>query len=756
MQPAGKHYVVSRPLYSEDAFAEEHKKTTRKRKTLRNHIKQYFTCDCNRVKNAALSLLPIIGWIKIYRVKEWLLNDIVSGVSTGLVAVLQGLAYSLLASIPPWYGLFAAFFPVITYFFLGTSRHISVGAFPVLSLMVGTVVTRLVPDDGPPANITGFEGLTMDEQRAMVAASVTFLMGIFQLGMGLLQVGFIVMYLSDTLVSGFTTAAAVHILVSQLKFVFGLTVPGFSGPLSIIYTLESIFGQITKTNICDLVTAIVVMVVVFIVKELNDRYKSKLPVPIPIEVIMTVIACGISYAVDFKEKYNVDIVGKIPSGFEPPTAPSLQIFQMTAVDTFPMAIVGFAVAFSVAKVYAVKHDYLIDGNQELIAFGVSNIFGATFKSLAASTALSRSAVQESTGGKTQIAGLLSAIIVMIVILAVGFLLEPLQKSVLGAVVIINLKGMLMQVREVPYLWRKDRPDCVVWLVTCVASILLGLDLGLGVGLGVELLTVVFRTQFPRCSVLANIKGTDIYRDRKDYLSIYEPEGVKIFRIPSPIFFANIEFFRGKLVEAVGFNPLRILRKRNKALRKIKKLLKKGELQVTAKGLLPSGSSPIVESEDESKMEDLDLPSDYSELPVQVNWNSQLPANICVPQVPIHSLVLDFAAVSFVDMSAMKGLKGALKEFIRVDVNIYIVACDMYVYEKLHSCKFFDDEIQTSMFFLTLHDAMLHILERHPDTSKLDSVSEKVFSDEKFDSLSNGRGSLRSRERTQDKPGETKF
>uniref|UniRef100_A0A4W5QXZ0 Solute carrier family 26 member 3 n=1 Tax=Hucho hucho TaxID=62062 RepID=A0A4W5QXZ0_9TELE len=711
-------YAVTRPLYSEDAFADEHEKIHRHHKTVRHHVKQYFTCDLKRAKNAALSLLPFIGWMRIYQLKEWLLSDIVSGVSTGLVAVLQGLAYSLLASLPPWYGLFTAFFPVIIYFFLGTSRHISVGAFPVLSLMVGAVVTRLVPDGGPPVNITGFEGLTSDEQRVMVAASVTFLMGIMQLAMGLLQVGFIVMYLSDTLVSGFTTAAAVHILVSQLKFVLGLVVPGLSGPLSIVYTLEKIFVQIEKTNVCDLVTSILIMVVVFIVKEINDRYKAKLPVPIPIEVIMTVIACGVSYAFNFQVNYEVDVVGRIPVGYESPLAPNMQIFGQTAVEAFPMAIVGFAVAFSVAKVYSVKHDYIIDGNQELIAFGASNIIGAAFKSFAASTALSRSAVQESTGGKTQIAGLLSALIVMVVTLAIGFLLEPLPKSVLGAVVIVNLKGMLMQIREVPYLWRRDRPDCVVWLVTCLASILLGLDLGLAVGLGIELLTVVFRAQFPRCSVLANITGTDIYKDCKDYMSIYEPEGVKIFRIPSPIFFANIDFFRGKLVE-VGFNPLRVLRKRNKALRTIRKLLKKGKL-----------SGPIEESEDESNMEDLDQPTDFKDLPVQVNWKSELPAYIQVPRVDVHSLILDFSAVSFLDISALKGLKAALKELIRVEVEVYIVACDAYILEKLHSCKFFDDEVKSSMFFLTLHDAMLHILEKHPvnseNTKILKEISETVF------------------------------
>uniref|UniRef100_A0A8D3EG25 Solute carrier family 26 member 3, tandem duplicate 2 n=1 Tax=Scophthalmus maximus TaxID=52904 RepID=A0A8D3EG25_SCOMX len=616
-----------------------------------NHVKQYFTCDAKRAKDAALSLLPVIGWLKIYRLKEWLLSDIVSGVSTGLVAVLQGLAYCLLASLPPWYGLFSAFFPVISYFFLGTSRHISVGPFPVLCLMIGSVVTRLVPDEGPPTNITGFEGLTRDEQRVLVASSVTFLTGIMQLAMGLLQVGFVVMYLSDTLVSGFTTAAAIHILVSQLKFVLGLQVPGLSGPFSIIYTLEIIFNKITSTNVCDVVISLVIMVVVFIVKELNDRFKSKLPVPIPIE---TVIACGISYALDFKTRYGIDVVGHIPKGYEPPMAPNLHVFQETAVEAFPMAIVGFAVAFSVAKVYSVKHDYTIDGNQELIAFGVSNIFGATFRSFAASTALSRTAVQESTGGKTQIAGLLSAVIVMIVTLAIGFLLEPLPKSVLGAVVIVNLKGMLMQFREIPYLWRRDKPDCVVWLGTCIAAILLGLDLGLAAGLGVELLSVVLRTQ---------LSVSDL-----THLNLY-------FSFKSDLNFCFL----------------------NTSCRAIK------------------------ESEDEGTMEELDQPTDFKDLPARIDWNAELPGNIIVPRVDLHSLILDFAAVSFLDISALKGLK----TLIRVEVEVYIVACDPYILEKLHDCCFFDAEVQPSMFFLTLHDAMLHIQEKHPQLAEKKFDYEKV-------------------------------
>ncbi|XP_064198751.1 chloride anion exchanger-like [Anguilla rostrata] len=744
MQPSAQQYAVSRPLYSEDDFAEEYPKITRHHKTLPDHVKAYFTCDSKRAKNAALSLFPVIGWMRIYRIKEWLLSDMVSGVSTGLVSILQGLAFALLAELPVSYGLFTAFFPALVYCFLGTSRHLSVGAFPVLSLMVGAVVTRLVPNDGPPANITGFEGLTMDQQRVVVASSVTFLMGIFQLAMGVFQVGFVVMYLSDTLISGFTTAAAIHILVSQLKFVLALTVQCKNGPFSIICTLEQIFSQITDTNVADLVMSIIIILVVFAVKEVNDRFKAKLPAPIPIEVIVTIIVCGVSYGFNFKEKFGVDIIGKMQPGYETPIAPNIEVLQQSAVEAFPMAIIGFSVAFSVAKVYSIKHDYILDGNQELIAFGASNIFGASFRSFAASTALSRTAVQESTGGKTQIAGFISAMMAMIVTMWIGFLLEPLPKSLLGALVIVNLKGMLMQFREIPYLWRRDRPDCVVWIATCIAAILLGLDLGLAAGVGVELLTVVFRTQFTRCCVLANIRGTDIYKDRKDYLHIYEPEGTKIFRIPAPIFFANIEFFKGKLIESVGFNPLRVLRKRNKALRKIKKLLKSGELQITEKGLLHTGSAPIKESEDESNMEDLDQPTDFQNLPVQINWNAELPANICVPKVDVHSVILDFAAVSFLDISALKGLKAILKEFVRVDVEVYIVACDVYILEKLHSCMFFDAEIKTSIFFLTLHDAMLHILEKHPDQSE----GKDTYKDLKMNPYhSNSATCLRSRDKT---------
>ncbi|XP_073475774.1 chloride anion exchanger-like [Aquarana catesbeiana] len=744
------YYMVTRPIYSENAFSSKHKKVIRYHKTLLDHLKECFRCPTGTLKRTIFNLIPIAAWLPMYNLKEWLLGDMISGISTGMVSVLQGLAFALLVNVSPVYGLYSAFYPTLIYIFLGTSKHISVGPFPVLSLMVGSAVMRLVPDPVDEDGTVNYnilnntDELTIAEQRVLVAASVTVLVGIFQLVFGLLHAGFIVIYLSDPLISGFTTAAAIHVLVSQLKFVLGLKISNFNGPLSLFFTLEDIFQKINNTNIADLATSIIIMVVVLIVKELNDRYQMK--IPIPVELIMTILATGISYAFDFNRKFHVQIIGELESGYQPPITPSISVFEECMIEAFTIAIVAFAIGFSVARVYSIKHDYPINGNQELVAFGLGNIVCGFFKGFAVSTALSRSAVQESTGGKSQISGLISALIVMIVTLSIGFLLETLPKSVLGAICLINLKGMMMQFREVPVLWMKDKFDCVIWVVTFTAAVILGLDLGLAVGVGFELLTVVFRTQFPKCTLMARVGKSNIYRNRKDYLDIFEPEGIKIFRCPSPIFFANSGFFKDKLNSAVGFNPVRVLHKRNKALRKIRKLLNKGILQFSPKGVLCT-SYEYMDSYDDldnMKVEELNNPINTDDLPFTIDWKSELPHNIEVPKVELHTLILDFGAVSFIDVSGMKNLKTILKDYLTIEVDVYLANIDSTVLDKLNHCGFFDDSIQSVILFPTIHDAVLYALSKR---GMAYSNDQKTFKDKGFGNYENGymNGNIRNRD-----------
>uniref|UniRef100_A0A8C3THF0 Solute carrier family 26 member 4 n=1 Tax=Catharus ustulatus TaxID=91951 RepID=A0A8C3THF0_CATUS len=715
------HYVVARPIYSEPGFQEENERRPPLPPTLRERAQAACRCSRKRAFQIAKSFLPILEWLPNYRVKEWLISDIISGLSTGLVATLQGLAYALLVAVPVGYGLYSAFFPILTYFFLGTSRHISVGPFPVVSLMVGSVVLSMAPDEKfliEGSNATGTNGTgvlidteSRDAERVLIASTLTFLVGILQVIFGVLQIGFIVRYLADPLVGGFTTAAAFQVLVSQLKIVLNVSTKNYNGVLSIIYTLVETFEKIGTTNIADLIAGLLTIFVCMVVKEINDRFKHKIPIPIPIEVIV-VIATGISYAADLEKKYNAGIVKSIPRGFLPPEPPNVSLFSQMIAASFSIAIVAYAIAVSVGKVYATKYDYAIDGNQEFIAFGLSNIFSGAFSCFVATTALSRTAVQESTGGKTQVAGIISAGIVLISIVALGKLLEPLQKSVLAAVVIANLKGMFMQVFDVPRLWRQNKVDAMIWVFTCIASIILGLDLGLLAGLLFGLLTVVLRVQFQNMAVPV-----------KPYIpchQVIEPEGVKILKFSSPIFYANIDGLKSSLKSTVGFDAVKVYNKRLKALRKIQKLIKKGKLKATKVGIFCNSQTTDEEPEDN---QDPQVPT--KEVEIQVDWNSELPVKVNIPKVPIHSLILDFGAVTFLDIVAVRSIKTIIKEFERIDVRVYFASYQDNLISQLERGAFFDDTVRKDIFFLTVHDAVLYIRNQMTYSDNQDPILEKV-------------------------------
>ncbi|KAB1276592.1 Pendrin [Camelus dromedarius] len=637
-------YVVSRPVYNELAFQQQYERRLQERKTMRESLAKGCSCPRKRTLGVLKTLLPILDWLPKYRIKEWLLSDIISGVSTGLVGTLQ--------------------------VFMSPNERMT-------GLLIGGVnsfeqVTRedaiIIPADSnhvlhPRVATDRMQNkeITQDELQIEEVYEKTqtcnFPFFVFQLIFGGLQIGFIVRYLADPLVGGFTTAAAFQVLVSQLKIVLNVSTKNYNGILSIIYTLIEIFQNIGNTNLADFIAGLLTIIICMAVKEVNDRFKHKIPVPIPIEVIVTIIATGISYGVNLEKKFNAGIVKSIPRGFLPPVLPPVSLFSEMLTASFSIAVVAYAIAVSVGKVYAIKYDYTIDGNQEFIAFGISNIFSGFFSCFVATTALSRTAVQESTGGKTQVAGIISAGIVMIAIVALGKLLEPLQKSVLAAVVIANLKGMFMQVCDVPRLWRQNKTDAVIWVFTCIASIILGLDLGLLAGLIFGFLTVVLRVQFPSWNSLGSIPSTDIYKSTKNYKNIEEPEGVKILRFSSPIFYGNVDGLKKCIKSTVGFDAIRVYNKRLKALRKIQKLIKKGQLRATKNGIISdagTSNNAFEPDEDIEDPEELGIPT--KEIEIQVDWNSELPVKVNVPKVPIHSLVLDCGAVSFLDVVGARSLQ----------------------------------------------------------------------------------------------------
>ncbi|XP_033889067.3 prestin-like isoform X3 [Acipenser ruthenus] len=363
-------YHVDRPVYNEGCIETEllHRKQ-KKTQTIKQKLSQSLRCSSKKLQSAVYSFLPILTWLPSYPVKKYLLGDIISGLSTGVMQLPQGLAYAMLAAVPPVYGLYSSFYPVLLYTFFGTSRHVSIGTFAVISLMIGGIVVREVPDS--MFDITTVNGtnntdnqLARDAMRVKVAVAVTFLTGIIQFCLGLLRFGFVAIYLTEPLVRGFTTAAAVHVVVSQLKYLFGIETKRYSGPLSVIYSFIAVVSKITTTNTTAITVALICIVFLVGVKEINERFKKKLPVPIPGEIIVVIISTGVSYGMKLHENYRVDVVGEIPVGLLPPVVPDFSIFAAVITDSFAIAIVSFSMAASMSKIFALKHGYTVNGNQD--------------------------------------------------------------------------------------------------------------------------------------------------------------------------------------------------------------------------------------------------------------------------------------------------------------------------------------------------------------------------------------------------------
>ncbi|NXP72995.1 S26A6 protein, partial [Ramphastos sulfuratus] len=693
-------------------------------------------CSVSTAKSLIFRFLPFLRWLPRYPVKDWLLGDIASGFSVGIMHLPQGLAYALLAGLPPVTGLYSSFYPVFLYFFFGTSRHNSVedlvltlgsmltpflspGPFAVISVMIGSLTESLLPSENFQESING-SNVTINEAqrdaaRVELVATITVLTGIFQVALGLLQFGFVVTYLSDPLVRGYTTAASVHVLVSQLKNVFGVSVGEQSGPLSMFLTIIEICKKLPETNVGTLVTAIIAMVAIFIVKELNHKFAAKLPMPIPIELITIIVSTGISYGVNLNDKFGISVVGEIPSGLKAPVAPNVSYFGQVVGNAFAIAVVGYAICISLGKIFALKHGYKVDSNQELIALGLCNFLGGFFQCFAISCSMSRSLVQESTGGNSQVAGVIASLVILVTILKIGELFRDLPKAILAAIIIINLKGMFKQFTDLRMLWKSNRVDLVVWIVTFVATLLLNLDIGLGASVAFGLLTVIFRTQLPHYSILGQISNTDVYKDVTEYQMAQEVPGVKIFRSSSTIYFANVELYAEALKKKSGMNVDRLIEKKKKALKKLKKQQKKVEKEkAKRKKVLPCHGGPFHETGSPSLPQDMqdgqngpgvaviELSSTEDSSPPEPTLRS-----LGLPQPDFHAVILDFSPVGFVDTVSIKILKNIFRDFHDIEVDVFIAGCSVPVLAQLERGNFFSSTITKHCFFPSVHDAVVH-------------------------------------------------
>lgn len=450
-----------------------------------------------------------------------------AGITVAVLLIPQGMAYALIAGLPPIYGLYAALTPQIIYAFLGTSRQLAVGPVAMDSLLVAAGLGTLT--------------LVQPTQYIQMAILLAFLMGAIQLLLGFFRMGFIVSFLSKPVISGFTSAAAIIIGLSQLKNLIGLSLPQSNQLHKVILALFEVKEPIHLITV--IISTVSILFIVFI-----KKWNRKIPSAI---IAVTIGILAVSFF-NLEEK-GVAVVGVIPEGL-----PSFQLlnFDSTLIKPlFPialtLALVAFMEAISVAKAIEEKHDdYKVDPNQELIALGGANIVGSFFQSYPTTGGFSRTAVNNEAGAKTGIAALVSALLVALILAFFTHWFYYLPKAVLGAIIlvaVINLIDFKFPIR----LYKKRKDEFVLLLITFLSTLFLGITEGILIGIVLSILILLYRTSKPHYAFLGRIGKTNYFKNIARFPEeTVQRDDLIILRFDAQLFFGNIQYFKELVYKTV--------------------------------------------------------------------------------------------------------------------------------------------------------------------------------------------------------------
>lgn len=505
-----------------------------------------------------LSFIPILQWLPKYSIKNDLMGDLTAGITVAVMQIPQGMAYGLLAGVQANVGLYMAFFHCLIYAVFGTSRHISMGTFAVVSLMTAKVVaTYATVSPVGMTNGTDFGSPLIDPSEPQytpiqVATAVSFVAGIYHIIMSLMRLGTLSSLLSEPLVSGFTTAAAVHVLVSQMKDLLGVSIPRYKGAFKNIYSVRDIIEQVPNSNLTAVYTSVIVILfMIFMNEYLKPWSVTKCRIPIPAELMVVVGGTLASYLIGLGPNFNVALVGTIPVGLPAPEMPPLALLKLVAVDAIALTIVSYSIVMSMGLIFAQKEGYEVRPNQELIAMGATNIIGSFFSCVPTACSLSRSLIQHLTGGKTQLTAVISSMLILVVLLWVGPYFETLPRCVLASIIFVALKGMLWQVQHIKKFHREGSLELFVWLVTFLSVVVIDIDIGLLIGVLFSLVALYIKGWKSYYSLQGTVPDTAIYVDIGSHHRAEEVPHIKIFKYSGAINFASRATFKKALTKEVG-------------------------------------------------------------------------------------------------------------------------------------------------------------------------------------------------------------
>ena len=473
-------------------------------------------------------IFPVSQWIRGYD-RTWLRSDLAAGLTVGAMLVPQAMAYALLAGLPPEVGLYASTVSIVAYALFGTSRQLAVGPVAIVSLLTAAALAPIV-EEGTAGYLTA-------------AALLAVMVGVVHLVMGVGRLGFLVNLLSHSVLVGFTAAAAIIIGFSQVKHLLGISPDRAE---SFFGTVTGVIAELGSTNTATLLVGLASLVVLFALKRWARRIPGALVV-----VLGSILAVEIF---DLQDR-GVKVVGDIPD-----TLPAFALpnFDGSLVGTllptaFVITIVGFMESIAVAKVYARRHRYDVEANQELIGLGAANVASGLFGGYPVTGGFSRTAVNESAGARTPLASLITAAVIVATIAFLTPLFRSLPNAALGAIIIAAVIG-LVDIAEMRHIAVVKKSDLVGLVTAFVATLVLGIETGIGVAVVASMLVVFARMSKPHTAVLGHVPNTTTYRNVARFDDAEVIDGIRIIRIDAAVSFVNADHVK-KLMIAHGIQAL---------------------------------------------------------------------------------------------------------------------------------------------------------------------------------------------------------
>ena len=471
-------------------------------------------------------IIPALEWLRNYN-REDLKGDLTAGLIVAIMLVPQGMAYAMLAGLPPVVGLYASTLPLIVYVLFGSSRQLAVGPVAMMSLLVFAGVSPLAPPGS--------------EKYVSLVLLLSLMVGVIQFCLGFFRAGFIVNFLSHAVIGGFTSAAAILILLSQLHHLFGIPSSGGHSAMTVMQGVIQGMGGFHPATLGIGLASIVILVIF-------KRKRPNFPAP------MVVVAAGTLVVYFFGlDQSGVKIVGHVPKGLPSFSASEWSLGSLEVL--FPAALtilfIGFMESISIAGWVAAREKYKIDSNRELVGLGLANVTASFFSAYPVTGGFSRTAVNYQAGAKTGLASLITAAIILLTLLFFTSFFYHLPHAVLAAIVAVAVAG-LIDVKGARHLLDLRKMDGWTTILTFVATLVLGSEKGIMAGVAFSLFVFIWRSSHPHTAELGYLEGEDVFRNVRRFpeAKLY-PEAL-ILRVDASLYFANMafleDFLRGRIVE----------------------------------------------------------------------------------------------------------------------------------------------------------------------------------------------------------------